>query len=491
MLGGQLGGVVLWKDGGAELHLSDPDSGDKRRENIAALCRSLVDLGRLCVRDLALDEDLAEHPLVAAPPKFRFIALHPIADTDGVVFVTGPARRHIAPEEVSLLGELAVMAGSLIRDDDPGARQLARADAEIKFRTVFEKGLLGVLIVGLDGRVQDSNPAARDILSLAEEDLHGKRYLDVTSGGGDDWEPFEELVRGDLSDHYRVDKRYQRPGKGFVWAQITVSLSSDEEGNPAFVVAMIEDITERKRAEDRLRDAKLAAEAANQAKSNFLASMSHELRTPLNSVIGFANVLLKNREGRLGDKDIAFLQKIQSNGTHLLDLINDILDLSKIEAGRTTLQVEDVDVCLLVREVTDQLTGRVLDSPVRLIAETPEGAPTLRADRPKLKQILINLIGNSIKFTSNGHVLVRVVATAEAVLRIEVEDTGIGIPPDRLEAIFEAFEQADNTTSRTHGGTGLGLAISRRLARMMGFDIHVRSEPGTGSIFMIDFASIT
>lgn len=186
-------------------------------------------------------------------------------------------------------------------------------------------------------------------------------------------------------------------------------------------------------------------------------------------------------------QDLTFLERIQANGTHLLELINDILDLSKVEAGRIEVAIAPVALAELVGETVGLLEGRLAEGQVELRTEVPASLVPLDTDADKLKQILINLVGNALKFTEQGHVTVRVEAEPEANLpvRIDVIDTGIGIAADRLETIFEAFQQADNTTSRKYGGTGLGLAISRSLAELLGFGMEVKSEGGQGSTFSL------
>ena len=237
-----------------------------------------------------------------------------------------------------------------------------------------------------------------------------------------------------------------------------------------------------------LRASRDAAEEANRAKSAFLATMSHELRTPLNSVIGFANLLLRNRAGNLAAQELQFLDRIKDNGTHLLNLINDILDVSKIEAGRMEVRPVPTDLGPLVRETLAQLEGQQRDKRVPLLADLPEKLLPVEVDPHRFRQVLINLIGNALKFTEAGSVTVRVQADPGGLpLALDVVDTGVGIPPERLEAIFEAFTQADATTERRFGGTGLGLTISRQLLRLMGAELTVSSTVGQGSTFRITF----
>ena len=249
------------------------------------------------------------------------------------------------------------------------------------------------------------------------------------------------------------------------------------------------DVTPRVRAEEALRVAKDDAEAANKAKSDFLANMSHELRTPLNSVIGFTNILLKNKDGRLNEKDTGFLQRVLSNGKHLLALINEVLDLAKVEAGRMELIIEDVDLAHLCVETVQQLEGqaKAKDGAVQLVIDVPTEVAMVQTDSAKLKQVIINLVGNALKFTEKGSVTVRIETAADGVTpsAIAVVDTGIGIPADRLEAIFQAFQQAEAGTSRKFGGTGLGLALSRSMSLLMGYDLIVESTLGKGSTFRI------
>jgi two-component system sensor histidine kinase/response regulator len=263
----------------------------------------------------------------------------------------------------------------------------------------------------------------------------------------------------------------------------------DANGDFRYILCVVEDITEQKYFEAALRQAKIDAESANRAKSAFLAQMSHELRTPLNSVIGFANLLLKNKKGQLTPEDILRLQKILGNGRHLLDLINSILDLSRVEAGRMPVNKARVSLGSLVNETVDQLAGNLPENgPVILRTEIPADIQPMETDAGKLKQVLINLIGNAMKFTPRGSITVRAQTDDRGdPVSLSVTDTGVGIPPDKLGRIFEAFQQADNSTARQYGGTGLGLTVSRALVNLLGYRLDLESEVGRGSTFRVVF----
>ena len=263
----------------------------------------------------------------------------------------------------------------------------------------------------------------------------------------------------------------------------------DDAGNVVQVIEYSLDITERKQMELQLEEAKDAAESANRAKSAFLANMSHELRTPMNAIIGYSEMLVEDAEDGGFDEAIPDLEKINSAGKHLLALINDILDLSKIEAGRMDLYLERFELPRMLDEAVATVTPLISKNGNVLVTDFANDLGTVRADLTKLRQALFNLLSNAAKFTEKG--TITLVAKREERadgdrILLTVSDTGIGIPPEKIDQVFEEFSQADDSTTRDYGGTGLGLPISRRFCRMMGGDITATSQADKGSVFTIE-----
>ncbi len=234
----------------------------------------------------------------------------------------------------------------------------------------------------------------------------------------------------------------------------------------------------------RLEQANQELLEADRLRSEFVANMSHELRTPLNSIIGFSSILMKNRNKTLAEKDLDYAEKINRNGRHLLSLINDILDLSKIEAGRMEVEMRPTKVDLVARETVELLHTQAEARRLALELVVEEEIPEIRTDGDKLRQAIINLVGNAIKFTHQGGVTIRVYLKENAV-GMDIIDTGIGIPEDKVKVIFEPFRQVDSSTTRQYGGTGLGLSITRSLVELLGGRISLQSEINKGSTFTI------
>ena len=236
---------------------------------------------------------------------------------------------------------------------------------------------------------------------------------------------------------------------------------------------------------DKLVETNRSLEQASEAKSRFLASVSHELRTPMNAILGFTDALLAGVDGPLNPEQQASLQWVQQGGRDLLELINEILDLSRIEAGKLVLEPEAFDPQELVESVVAQHRSLAVQSGIQLTRRDADPPTEVVLDRQRVRQIIVNLVGNAIKFTGDGEVVVETGSSDDGSLRVTVTDSGPGIATEEQERIFEEFAQAGTTSA----GTGLGLAISRRLARAMGGDITVQSEPGHGSTFNVEPSS--
>ncbi|MEO5509187.1 MAG: ATP-binding protein [Longimicrobiales bacterium] len=374
-----------------------------------------------------------------------------------------------------------------------GAAETAVREGQAQMRQLLDSLPIGAFVIDAAGRPSFANTTALSMLGAASlDDLTAQtqaatlplwsQHDHAPLVGADD--PMRAALRG-LAAHREGLELHTSSGTR-IPIEISAAPVFDSNGNIAFAIATFSDVTERLRAREAMQFARQAAEDSNRAKSDFLARMSHELRTPLNSVIGFANILLKNKAGNLRVQDESYLTRIVDNGTHLLVLINDILDLARVESGKMQVEWGRVDLAALVTDTVRQIETHARDGVVVSVV-----VPTLdhiHSDAGRLRQILINLVGNALKFTHEGAVTVTVdVAPGTNVAsRIRVTDTGPGIPPDRLNAIFEAFEQADRSTETRYGGTGLGLSISRALCVLLGYTLSVKSEPGRGSEFAVD-----
>jgi PAS domain S-box-containing protein len=346
-----------------------------------------------------------------------------------------------------------------------------------------------IVIVGDRGKVEFVNAQTEKLFGYRREELIGRT---VESLVPERFRTRHVVHRGEYAYEPRVRamgvglELYGRRKDGSEFP-VEISLSPVAVGDREFVASAIRDMTERKRFEGELRQKNAELEAASQAKDRFLASMSHELRTPLNAIIGFTGTLLMKLPGPLNADQEQQLNIVQSSARHLLSLINDMLDLAKIESGKIEAYFEPVSVASVVVEVVESLRSSAEAKKLDLEVSTgPYEELVVPTDRRALHQILLNLVGNAIKYTPAGTVRIDgSVAGRDATLSLRVTDTGIGIKPDDLARLFQAFEQVDPSSTRRFEGAGLGLYLSRKLATLVGGALSVESVYGRGSTFTL------
>jgi PAS domain S-box-containing protein len=342
-----------------------------------------------------------------------------------------------------------------------------------------------VSIADVQGNITYANDKFSQISGYKSEELYGQNHRVLKSGthppefftnmwktisGGNVW-------KGEIKNRAKDGTIY--------WVDSTITPLLGKDGKPDHYISIRTDITDRKKGELALIEARDSAEVANQVKSEFLATMSHEIRTPMNGVIGMTGLLL---DTSLSPEQRHFADTIRGSGEALLSVINDILDFSKMEAGQLELETYDFDLLDLVEGVADLLAPRVYEKDLEISYYVPPSLQgSFTGDPGRLRQVLINLLGNGIKFTEQGTVSVLVSeAASNNRVRFEVHDTGIGIPDDALKNLFMSFSQLDASTARRYGGTGLGLAISKQIVMLMGGEIGVESKPGEGSLFWFE-----
>ncbi|MDQ7784209.1 MAG: PAS domain S-box protein, partial [Desulfomonilaceae bacterium] len=364
-------------------------------------------------------------------------------------------------------------------------RQLeeARRQSEQRYRNIFAATADGLIVFRKGGRVFDANPAACRMYGYTREEftrIHGHDMIHP-----DEWSRFDTAVQLSRAkrNFYAQSVHIKKDGTHF-WVEVRGShLEFNEE---SYGLALITDISDRKRTQDELIRAKKEAEAADRVKSEFLANMSHELRTPLNAIIGFSELLIDHVFGELNDTQRRHVGHILESGRHLLQLVGQVLDLSRIESEGADLDLSPVNVRTFLENSVSLMTGRALrrNQELELKVDPRIAGMTIPADELKLRQVMLNLLSNALKFTPETGT-VRVEAhLVDRELIISVHDTGIGVDPLDTSRIFKAFEQADSTISRHHEGTGLGLTLAKKMIEMHGGRIRVDSEgPGKGSTF--------
>jgi len=414
-------------------------------------------------------------------------------------FLTGMVRHRergdfARPIEVPVSSPLAPLAAEYHRvlqrvNQEIQSREKAvhaLREAEEKYRSIFENAVEGIFQTSLDGKYLNVNPALARIYGYASaaELINSvgdiERQLYVEAGRRNEFIAIMQ-ARGVVT---AFESEIYRKGGDTIWISENARAVRNAVGSIQYYEGTVEDITERKQAE-RLQRQKEAAEAASLAKSEFLANMSHEIRTPLNGVIGMLELLAG---ADLNSVQQRYARVARTSADCLLGLINDVLDFAKIEAGKLELDETEFNLHLFLEDFSEMFAQRAEAKQLELACHIHHDVPTtMFGDGDRLRQILVNLVNNAIKFTDRGEVVIRVSVDSQtadhAMVRFAVTDTGLGIPPERLNRLFKAFSQVDASTTRKYGGTGLGLAISKQLAELLGGSIGVESTPGQGSTF--------
>ncbi|MDY0885784.1 response regulator [Dongia soli] len=364
-------------------------------------------------------------------------------------------------------------------------------ESEQRLRVIAEAAPVAVLIVTFDdGIIRYVNQRFAEMFGIEASSALGLEATTLYA------EPqHRERFIGALTEHGHVEGMemlFRRAGGEEFWA-LMASQRVQFDGCPAMITGLA-DISDRKRMEGELHKAIWASEQATRAKSDFVASMSHELRTPLNAIIGYSEILFEDAQDAGREAEMADLCKIQDAGKHLLRLIDNILDLSKIEAGKMTLYLETFEVRPMIDSVAATVAPLARKTGNTLVVNCADEVGAIHSDLTKVRQTLFNLLSNACKFTQNGTITLTALRDPNEAadwIEFQVRDTGIGMTPDQQAKVFEAFIQADDSTTRAYGGTGLGLAITKSFCRLMGGDVTLTSEAGKGTTFTVRLPAVT
>jgi len=506
-VGAQSGYLLLVRQGQlslvAESHVMQQDvQVQLRREPglpASALPESVLNYVRRSQEKVLLADATGSHPFVSDPyfarrqpkslsclPIVRQTALIGLLylENDLVTNAFNPDRvavMELLVSQAAISLENAQLYGDLQQENTERKRaEEAVREREARIRRLVESNIVGISFSDMHGSVIDANDAFLQIIGYSRQDLlSGKvRSLHSPEQAPRFIQGAKEILQTKAIAPFETE--FVRKDGSRVPVLVGVALL---EGSSAQAISFVLDLSERKQAEAE-REARRAADTANRAKSEFLANMSHELRTPLNGILGYAQILL--RDQTLTERQSAGLNVIQQSGEHLLALINDILDLAKIEAGKLELYRTTIPLAAFLHVIIEMIRIRAEQKGVDFISDIAPDLPQgIQADEQRLRQVLLNLLSNAVKFTDCGQVVLRACFLPPSRLRFEVHDSGVGISQEQLETIFQPFEQVGEAKHR-QGGTGLGLAISRQFVRLMGGEIRVDSRIGQGSTFWFE-----
>ena len=454
-----------------------------------------------------------DSPLVTGAPHARFYAGAPLKTSDGFLIGTlcvldTKPRKFTAAQSAMLADFAAVISGELelrraaeliaaeIEERKRVEEALRKSEAKVRESAFLQELIFnsigeGIHWIDREGKIIFENPAAAAMLGWEVVDLIGKPAHATMHHSHEDETPYPQCdcyiykaLHTGMTYTVENEVFWRKDGTCLPVAY-TATPVRDRKGEIIGSVVIFNDTTRRRAAEKSLQEAKEEAERANRLKSSFLANMSHEIRTPMNGVIGMTSLLL---DTDLDEEQRDYTETVRASGDSLLAIINDILDFSKIESGKLTLETHDFNLQEIIESTLGLLAGPAHAKGIELVGMTEPSAPIfLRGDSTRLRQILTNLLGNGIKFTVRGEVSLQVLlereSESDATLTFRVRDSGIGIPKEAQRHLFQAFIQADASTTRRFGGTGLGLAICKQLVECMGGQIGLESEPGEGSTF--------
>ncbi len=362
-------------------------------------------------------------------------------------------------------------------------------ESEAKYQAIITHAADSIITISHDGIIKTLNSAAESVFGFIADEILGKNIdtliPDLINENGEltinkyiSSEPDPQSNKDELVGRHKSESRFP----------IEANFSEVALDNDSYYIAIVRDITVRKQVEQRIIEAKDSAESSSRTKSEFLANMSHELRTPLNAIIGYSEILQEEMHAQHHSEHINDVKKIMESGKHLLALINNILDLSKIESGKMQLYYEDIDAKDAITEITSTIKPLIKHNSNKLIVNVSDDIGLIQIDITRFRQILFNLLSNASKFTENGTITLTIIKCCldnKDHIKIVVEDTGIGIEDSQISNIFQDFSQGDNSTTRKFGGTGLGLAITQRFCKLMKGSITAKSIPGEGSIFTV------